>query len=257
MNMKNKGTNLFSLLKNKPLKKEELKDVFTEHEKVLSIIYDNITIGFSVYDSNGNLIDINNALLKMLGIPNKESVKGICLFDDPQNPKDQVEKFRRGENTDYILKYKIKDSKEYLKSTIESEKTFQVHLFVHKDSNDKIALYIFSIEDVTEKENYRLELENKKEEFESLYIRNRELMKALPIGVGIFNKNGDRTFINEAWVNIFGMSSIEEANKQPTNIFTLPILNDEAKAKLQSFDDMTNMRLVYDFGKIKAANTYT
>src|SRR5574344_13260 len=171
---------------------KNISRILIEHESLLSTIYNNITIGFSIYDSNGILIDVNNALLKMLGIPNKEAVKGICLFDDPQSPPDQIEKFKRGENTNYVVEYNLEKSKDYLKSNLVTTKTFSVHLSVVKDDNKDISLYIFSIEDITE-------IQKRQEEFDKLSNSNQRLLSSLPIGVGIYDTKGNRIFINEAW----------------------------------------------------------
>ncbi len=52
-------------------------------EKLLRNIYTNIPVGIELYDKKGYLVDLNNMDVEIFGLPSKESVLGLNIFENP------------------------------------------------------------------------------------------------------------------------------------------------------------------------------
>ena len=59
---------------------------------LLQTIYDNLPVGLELYDSEGNLTEINHAGMAMMGVTDKKNMLGINIFQNPNIPDDMKDR---------------------------------------------------------------------------------------------------------------------------------------------------------------------
>ncbi|MDD6210579.1 MAG: ATP-binding protein [Bacteroidales bacterium] len=74
-------------------------------EKILRNIYDNLSVGIELYDKNGTLTDMNNMDMEIFGITRKEDALGVNIYDNPNIPKDVIEKIKKEEPVSFRINY--------------------------------------------------------------------------------------------------------------------------------------------------------
>ena len=76
-------------------------------EKLFRNIFTNIPAGVEIYDTNGNLVDINNKNMEIFGIRDKADVIGINLFENPNLSPQLIERIREQDVVDFRLDYEF------------------------------------------------------------------------------------------------------------------------------------------------------
>ena len=97
----------------------------TEYEERYRSIFMESPIAITLYDSEGKLIDANKACLDIFGLSNVIEIKGIDLFNDPNVPKDALEKLKKGKIVKYEYTFDFEKVKSFFYSHFFSEKTKQ------------------------------------------------------------------------------------------------------------------------------------
>lgn len=126
-------------------------------EKLLRNIYTNIPVGIELYDKNGYLEDLNNMDVEIFGLPSKESVLGINIFENPMINEEIREKLVSQEPVSFHMDYSFKtieDSGFYLTAkngTIDIftkvSMLYDIHgdlinyMFINLDNTDKAVAY--------------------------------------------------------------------------------------------------------------------
>lgn len=85
-------------------------------ERILRNIYNNLPAGIELYDKEGTLIDLNKKNLEIFGIDKKEDVLGLNIFENPNIPKDVIQKMKNKEEVSFRLDYSFKDISNYYPS---------------------------------------------------------------------------------------------------------------------------------------------
>lgn len=126
-------------------------------EKMLRNIYTNIPVGIELYDKNGYLEDLNNMDVEIFGLPSKESVLGINIFENPMINEEIREKLIRQEPVSFHMDYSFKTIEDkgvyptVKKGTIDIftkvSMLYDIHgdlinyLFINLDNTDKAVAY--------------------------------------------------------------------------------------------------------------------
>ena len=74
-------------------------------EKLLRNIYTNIPVGIELYDKKGYLVDLNNMDVEIFGLPSKESVLGLNIFENPMINDEIREKLISREPVSFHMDY--------------------------------------------------------------------------------------------------------------------------------------------------------
>ena len=132
-------------------KKAEQK--LRESEKKFKTFFDESPIGIELYDSSGKLVDLNESCLEIFGVSSIDEVRGFELFKDPNIPKEQLKKLKKG----HIIRYEtifdfdlVKDLNLY--ETKKSGKIWIDSLIspLYLEENNKISHYIVQLQEITE-----------------------------------------------------------------------------------------------------------
>jgi len=151
-------------------------------ENLFKAIYNDSPIGIELYDSNGRLIDLNQACLELFGVSSKDEVKGFELLNDPNIPKEQITKLKKRETIKFESTFEFDLVKKH--KLYKTKKSGKVYLDVlitplFLGDNKSISNYLVQIQDITEKKIAEQKLIDFNEELENvIQERTRELKKS-------------------------------------------------------------------------------
>ncbi|MHA2007529.1 MAG: PAS domain S-box protein [Promethearchaeota archaeon] len=153
-----------------------------ESEEKFRSIFMNSPIGIELYDSEGKLIDVNQACLDIFGAFDFQSVKSFDLFQDPNVSEDVKARLLAGE----ILKYesdfdfgKVKELNLY-----ETTKSGIIDLDIsitplYQSGTNSISNYLVQVQDISDKKNAERELKQASFELEfKVEERTQELKES-------------------------------------------------------------------------------
>ena len=134
---------------------------------LLQTIYDNLPVGLELYDSEGNLTEINHAGMAMMGVTDKKNMLGINIFQNPNIPDDMKDRLRQGENVRFTVGYDFSLAREkYYPTTHTGVRHLEITVSVVKQNNGGIDKYIFVAQDVTTTVQVEKELRQNKQKTE-------------------------------------------------------------------------------------------
>jgi len=142
-------------------------------------LYDDSPIGIELYDSSGNLIDLNQSCMELFGVLSKDDVKGFDLLNDPNIPEEQITKLKQRETVKYEIIFDFDlVNKHKLYDTIKSGKIYLDVLItpLFLGENKSISNYIVHIQDISNRKAEQHKLIDLNEELE---IRAQEKTKLL------------------------------------------------------------------------------
>ena len=150
--------------------RKQAEDILQESEAKFSSIYDQSPLGIELYDSEGNLVNVNPKCLEMFGIDDIAAVQGFKLFEDP-NISDGVKKrLLAGESVSYASEFDFDKVRELeLYKTSKTGKTFvQVFLSPWKTGSDDQEGFLVHVMDITESRQAEEELEKYRDHLKEL-----------------------------------------------------------------------------------------
>lgn len=127
-------------------------------------IFSQSPISIEIYDSMGQLVDVNQACLDLFGLKNLESIKGFNLFNNPHLTAHARNEIKSGKSVKYQLEYDfelIKSLKLY--ETTKNDTCF-LECYINPSFNNRkeIKGYIVHITDISERmKSQKAELESK------------------------------------------------------------------------------------------------
>jgi len=145
-------------------KELEIKNIF--HEMRLRAIFEQTSVGITVIDREGNLIEFNKAFQNMLGYSEDElrnkNIKNFTFPDDIKENFDLLRSALEGKIEKYIIekRYVRKDG-EIVWGRINSS--------VIKDKDGNILYLLSIIEDITDRKYKELKLKEKEENLEKIF----------------------------------------------------------------------------------------
>lgn len=129
---------------------DRMRQALTRSEGMLKNIFENMTAGVEIYDTEGRLININPKDMELFGIRRKEDVLGINLFDNPNISERIREQIRQEESVDFYTNYSFQKIDGYYSSTC--KKNIHLYTRVSKiyDTRQRFLGYILILMDNTE-----------------------------------------------------------------------------------------------------------
>jgi len=141
-----------------------------EGEAMFKGIFSQAPVGIELYDSTGNLINVNQKCLNIFGIRHVEEIKGFKLFEDPNISAEAKTQLRNGEPIDYELEFDFEIAKKLkLYKTTRSGKCFlhvQITPYEIPDRGNKG--FVVHIQDINERKQAEEELAKHHEHLEEL-----------------------------------------------------------------------------------------
>lgn len=175
----------------------EAHEALDRSEKTLRNIYKNIPIGIEIYDKDGYLRDMNDKDVEIFGLPDKNGVIGINLFENPNVPNEIKQKIKNKEDVDFEIKYDFADIQGYYQSREKGVKDLIVKLTTLYDSKNELENYLLLLIDNTETTSAY----SKIKEFESFFSVISQFAK---VGYFKWNLGTNTGFALDQWYKNWG-----------------------------------------------------
>ncbi len=162
------------MVSGRDLSAEELaKKKLAEAENKFKNIYDKSPIGIEIYNSKGELVDANQACLKIFGVSNVEEIKGLKLFNDPNILKSIKSKIRRGIGISYEAPFNFEKVKKA--NIYKTSKSGIIYLYINITSLGKNKGYIILVQDITDKKIAAEKIEKAKQQYQEIIENSSQL----------------------------------------------------------------------------------
>jgi len=158
-------------------------------EKFMSVFMES-PIAITLYNSEGKLIDANKACLDLINVSNVEDINGFDIFDDPNLPKDEKEKLRKGETVRFEIVYNFDKVKKSLKANKSGILYFSAIISpIYLKSKGSVSYYLNQVQDIT---NLKLSEEKLKESEVKLRKLNIELEQRIEERTKELKESGEK-----------------------------------------------------------------
>jgi len=162
--------------------KQSEKELRKSEEKFRNI-YEESPIGIELYDSEGQLLDVNESCLDIFGLSNSAEVKGFKLFEYPNVPDEVRERLCKGEMVRYEVPFDFEAVKK--RKLYETTKSGICHLDVlitplgKMKENETQGGYLVQVRDISERKQAEKELKKAHDKLEKrVKERTAELVTA-------------------------------------------------------------------------------
>jgi PAS domain S-box-containing protein len=139
--------------------RKQIEKVLRESEQRFREIYVESPIGIELYDAEGELLDVNEACLRIFGVSDVASIEGFRLFEDPHLPDEAKEKLLQGETVQYETTFDFERVKS--RGLYETTRSGTIHLDVKITAlgvREKHSLsgYLVQVQDITARREYTI-----------------------------------------------------------------------------------------------------
>lgn len=214
----------------------------------LPAIYESLPMGLEVYDGDGRLIDINSKQLEFMKVDKKSDVLGLNLFDNPNLSPEIKDRLLAGENVRSFLEYDFEKAKSYFDCNATDTHYFDVLIFIIKNTYGKVDKYLAIVQDQTDYVSLRKEVERISNETETI-------LESIPVGVELYNTDGELIYLNNADCRIFGVDK-QEILASSINIADNPNLPQEIKQAVLA-GEKVHVNFSCNFNKIYENHYYS
>jgi PAS domain S-box-containing protein len=227
---------------------KKAENTLKESEVKFRSIFEDSPVAFELFDSEGNLLDANNACLKLFGAESLEDFKQFNLFQDPNLPDDRHQALLNGEIIYIETSFDFDLVREHnLYSTYKSGKAFfkVVATPFSVKQSDKPNGYLVQLLDVTDR---KLMLDKLRQSEE----RYRELAEKSLLGIAVF-QDGKIVYANQKAADI-AERPLEEYLEWDTMEWAQYIYPDDMEMVLESYSNRMEGKDVpsdYEFRVVK------
>lgn len=148
-----------------------VEHAFRECKERYGAIYDQSPIAIEIYDSTGNLLQVNPSCLALFGIKNIDEIKGFSLFADPNISEEHKETLALGKSVRYQgpFDFEVVKSAKLYSTSREGVIWLDVLITPIGNPDGQIDGYMVQIQDITDQKLTGEELRQSKEEYEYLF----------------------------------------------------------------------------------------
>ncbi|MFQ5639777.1 MAG: PAS domain-containing protein, partial [bacterium] len=186
--------------------RKQIEEALRESENKYRTLTENIPVGIfrSTPGPRGSIIEVNSALVKMLGYKNKKEVVAKDVAQFYQNSQDRVKYSEKVTGEGFVQNQELYLKKKDGTPIIVSETAKAV-----KDSSGEVLYFDGVLEDITESKKAQEELLIHKTYFEKLF-------NSAPEAIVLHDTNDIVVNVNDEFIRMFGYSR-EEAIGKPIN----------------------------------------
>ena len=192
--------------------RKRVEEALQASEERFRNIYEESPIGIELYDCDGRLLTVNRACLDIFGVSNIAEVRGFKLFEDPNVTDEVKQRLHKGKTVRYEALFdfeKVKKHKLY-----DTSKSGAIHLNVlitplGVRGGNSLGGYLVQAQDITKRKQAEEALRESEQNF-------RNSLDDSPLGIRIVTAEGELFYANQAILDIYGYSSVEELKAVPT-----------------------------------------
>ncbi|GAG58908.1 unnamed protein product [marine sediment metagenome] len=191
--------------------RKRVEEALRASEEGFRNIYEESPIGIELYDCDGRLLAVNRACLDIFGALNVAEVQGFKLFEDPNITDEVKQRLRRGETVRYEAPFSFEKVKKHKLYNISKSGIIQLNVLItplDMKGEKHMGGYLAQIQDITERKWAENALRESEQNF-------RNSLDNSPLGIRIVTAEGELLYANQAILNIYGYSSIEELKATP------------------------------------------
>ncbi len=228
--------------------KAPMTETLQIREELWRGVFDHAPAAIGIFDSEGLLIDINEAGLELLGVKNRDDVLGLNLFKDSKLPENVLVSISKGEvyRFDYKWDFEYVAQRELLQTARSDVIYMDVTLSSLQDGEGKSRGYVLHASDMTERKLTENALKANEEMFRTIFEES-------PICIELFDADGILVGANKAALDLFGVDNLE--NFVGFDLFGDPNAPDYVKDNLRR-GDMAMTEYRFDFSKVKVHDLY-
>jgi len=215
---------------------ELMEKLLKESEERFKSIFIQSPIGIALFDSEGNVIDINKSFFELFGVSKIDFIKVIDLFKDFNIPTTEFNKVKKGEIVRYETTHKFEKTRE--KNLYETTKSGEIYVDIlitpQVDNKTKsVNQYIVQIQDISEVKKAELDLRELNQNLEKLIEQRtnklktsekkyRHLFEKSPFAIVLVDSKGVILNCNQAVEKIFGFSKEDFIGKNFRDLTVIP-----------------------------------
>ncbi|MFX1513681.1 MAG: PAS domain S-box protein, partial [Promethearchaeota archaeon] len=190
-------------------KLQSVNEALKKSEESFKTIFTESPVAIELYDSDGKLIDVNQACLDLFGVVDKGEIYGFDLFKDPNVKEEFKEKLSKGEPIRYQGAFDFEKVK--LNSLYRTTKSGIIQLDVlitplQLKRKELPIHYLVKILDITEQKQLEQALVESEEKF-------KVLTESTLVGHSLIQED-QIIYANEAYFQIIGFPKEEIINKR-------------------------------------------
>ena len=157
-------------------------------ERLFKNIFTNIPAGVEIYDKDGNLVDLNERDMDMLGIADKSEVIGLNFFENPNVDAQILESIRKSSITDFRARYSFECARHTGYYRPLKAGVIELYTKVRKlyDNHGNLTGYILINMDNTE----RIDALKRISDFENLFLLISDYAKVGYAKLNLLNRQG-------------------------------------------------------------------
>ena len=157
-------------------------------EKLFRNIFTNIPAGVEIYDKEGNLVDLNERDMDILGISDKSEVIGLNFFENPNVDAQILESIRKSSITDFRARYSFECARHTGYYRPLKAGVIELYTKVRKlyDNHGNLTGYILINMDNTE----RIDALKRISDFENLFLLISDYAKVGYAKLNLLNRQG-------------------------------------------------------------------
>ncbi|MFQ6099969.1 MAG: GAF domain-containing protein [Anaerolineae bacterium] len=165
------------------IERKRIEESLREREEKFRGIYEESPIGIELYDSDGQLLHLNQACLDIFGVSDVAVVRGFKLFEDPNLPDHAKEKLLQGEIVRFEAPFDFGKVKEL--GLYETAKSGIVHLATVIAplgmEGGTPSGYLLQVQDITERKRAEEALQRRNLELAALNAVTQALSASLEL----------------------------------------------------------------------------
>lgn len=216
--------------------RKKFQQKLKESEEKYRTLFERVSHGIFISTPEGKFLDVNQALVDMLGYGGKEELLQIDLAEDLYADSKQRRKFMEVIEKEEF----VKDMEVVFKKKNGERITILLTGHVKKDIHGNVINYEGINVDITEKKKYEEKLRESEEKYRTLFERVRH-------GVFVSSREGKFLDCNQALLDMLGYESKEElmSIELPRDLYESPEAREAFQQQMERDGFVKDLELVY------------